>query len=682
MRQMMKDMRYRVLCAMMLATAVSFSSCEQEPIPTPDEPQIVAPYVEGEVIVKFTAEVADMIAQSEATRGAATRSGVVAVDEVLEAIEGYDLERVFPIDERTEERTREQGLHQWYVVRFGAACTAEQVAERLAGLGEVQAVDFNRSIKRAYRTKATPLSVSRLAAAESATRATAEAMNDPLLAAQWHLVNRGDQFCEGGLIKSVRDADVQCEGAWQRSTGNEQVIVAVLDEGVFVDHPDLKANIWVNEDEVWRSRDDNDGNGYAGDRHGYNFVKSSGVISWNDVNDSGHGSHVAGVISAVNNNGVGISSIAGGSGAGDGVKIMVCQIFSGYTGSNALAVVRAIKYAADNGAVVLQCSWGYVSGAANTYDWGEQGFASQEEWEAGAPLEKSALDYFTHNAGSPNGPIEGGIAIFAGGNESAPMAGYPGASDDYISVAATAADFTAATYTNYGKGTSVSAPGGDQDYYYDYVDEDHNFGEVGCVLSTLPYNVSESGYGYMEGTSMACPHVSGVAALAISYAAEHRRHLTEKELRELLISTSTPIDEFQTGSKTYSRYVADIGPLQPMQMNLSAYRGQMGAGQVNADALLAAIEGAGRELRFPNLYLDVEGSMAVVPSRYFAGGEELTYKVAIDDPTIAKVTAEGAKLIFKGISEGSTTARIAASNGTVHTFTITVRRGANSNGWL
>ena len=75
MRQMMKDMRYRVLCAMMLATAVSISSCEQEPIPTPDEPQIVAPYVEGEVIVKFTAEVADMIAQSEATRGAATRSG-------------------------------------------------------------------------------------------------------------------------------------------------------------------------------------------------------------------------------------------------------------------------------------------------------------------------------------------------------------------------------------------------------------------------------------------------------------------------------------------------------------------------------------------------------------------------------------------------------------------------------
>lgn len=263
-------MKHRLLYLAMMAAAVALSSCAEGeiPTPTPSEPQISAPYVEGEVIVKFTPQVADMIAQVEATRGAATRSGAVALDEVLEAIEGYELERVFPIDERTEERTREQGLHQWYVVRFGAGCTAEQVAERLQTLGEVQAVDFNRTIKRAYRSKATPLSTKRLLAAESATRATVEAMNDPLLAAQWHLINRGDQFCEGDQIKSVRDADVQCEGAWKRSTGNEQVIVAVLDEGVFVEHPDLKANIWVNEDEVWRSREDNDANGYEGDRYG------------------------------------------------------------------------------------------------------------------------------------------------------------------------------------------------------------------------------------------------------------------------------------------------------------------------------------------------------------------------------------------------------------------------------
>ena len=181
---------------------------------------------------------------------------------------------------------------------------------------------------------------------------------------------------------------------------------------------------------------------------------------------------------------------------------------------------------------------------------------------------------------------------------------------------------------------------------------------------------------------MACPHVSGVVALGISYAAQLRRHLTEKELRELLISTTTPIDEFQTGAKTYSRYVADIGPIQPMQINLNAYRGQMGAGQVNADALLAAIEGAGCELSFPNLYIDQNGTVAVVPSRYFVGGEVLTYNVTIDNVAVATVATEGSKLLFKGVGEGSTTARIVASNGKSFDFTITVRRGANSNGWL
>ena len=139
-------MKYRLLYLAMIAAAVALSSCAEGeiPTPTPSEPQISAPYVEGEVIVKFTPQVADMIAQVEATRGAATRSGAVALDEVLEAIEGYELERVFPIDERTEERTREQGLHQWYVVRFGAGCTAEQVAERLQTL-----VRYRRSISTA-----------------------------------------------------------------------------------------------------------------------------------------------------------------------------------------------------------------------------------------------------------------------------------------------------------------------------------------------------------------------------------------------------------------------------------------------------------------------------------------------------------------------------------------------------
>ena len=672
-------MKQRILYGLILLLGVAMMSCSKDDMHNTIEQE--QSYAKGELFVKFSPEVADMIAQAGTTRsGVITRSGVPTVDQVMEIIGAYDLERVFPVDEMREDVTRKSGLHQWYVVRFDGDMDADQVAQQFKSLGEVQKIDFNRTIKRAYTGKATPLSEDKLSRASA--RVTRATTNDPLLAMQWHLINNGDMFTSGEVVKSVKDADVQVEKAWEKTMGDESVIVAVLDEGIFVEHPDLKDNIWVNENEVYRSLDDNDGNGFKGDYYGYNFAKDSGIITWNDVYDSGHGSHVAGVIAAKNNNGLGIGSIAGGNADTPGVKVMVCQIFSGNVGASSIAVARAIKYAADNGAVVLQCSWGYVSGRANEYDWGAAGFASQEEWERGAPLEKDALDYFTHNAGSPSGVIEGGIAVFAGGNESAPMAGYPGASDDYISVSAPAADFTPAVYSNYGPGTSVSAPGGDQDYYFDYVDDDHNYGEVGCVLSTLPYHVSKSGYGYMEGTSMACPHVSGVVALGISYATKLRRHFKAEELQDLLISTATPIDAYMTGIKTYCRYVADMGPQQPMQFNMAPFKGQMGSGQVNAAVLLDAIAGAGTQMSFPNLYVATNSQVAVAPALYFKGGEELTYEVTIADSAVASCQKQDGKFVFKGLKNGSTKASVKASNGETHNFTITVREGATDNGWL
>ncbi len=667
---------YGLMAIFALATSCVQEAALQQPVTnTPTSEQN-----EGVLLVKFSAEVADLLEQSRAeTRSTLTRSGRPSLDEVLDLVGSYSLERVFPCDPRHEERTRQEELHQWYVVRFSEQFTPQEVADCLSPLGEVHAVDFNRTIKRAWNTEAKPLSMEAL---QRATTRAGETL-DPLRDQQWNLINRGDMFKEGVSVKSVKDADVQCEKAWERTMGDPSVIVAVLDEGIFVEHPDLKANIWVNEDEVAGLREDRDQNGYVGDVNGYNFVTNTGVITWNNVQDSGHGTHVAGVISAVNNNPEGIASIAGGDGTpGSGVKIMACQIFSGNVSTGLLEVVRAMKYAADNGAVILQCSWGYVSGAANAYDWGAPGFATKEQWMAGSPLEKLALDYFTHHAGSPNGPLEGGIAVYAAGNEYAPMAGYPGACEEYVSVAATAADFTPAVYTNYGPGTSISAPGGDQDYYYEYVDQEHNYGEIGCILSTLPYNVSKSGYGYMEGTSMACPHVSGVLALAVSYAAQQRLHFKAQELQALLYETATPIDAYCKGKKTYCRYVADVGPIQPMQMNLSDYAGEMGAGQVNATALLAAMEGAGLEMRFPNLYIREGETITTAPMRYFVGGEELTYTVKISDQTVATATPEGDKMLFAGVKQGVTTATITASNGVEHAFNITVRPSASGSGWL
>lgn len=684
----MKNIYRIIFMAAVLLAGLSACSVEEPVTGGVNEPEKVSPVgsdvVTGELLVRFDESVSRILDEAgliTKSAGAADRSGILSVDEILDLVEGYQIERVFPVDVRTEEKARQEGLHLWYVVRFSAEHSVEKVASDLAKLGEVSRVEFNRTLKRASQTKAVPLTE----ASFKAMRSSAKPLkyNDPHLGLQWHMVNNGDL----AETKFIAGADVNVEKAWDLCAGDPSIIVAVLDEGVDFSHPDLKANMWVNEGETWRSTEDNDGNGYVGDYYGYNFAAGNGIISTNGRYDTGHGTHVAGVIAAANDNGIGISSIAGGTPENPGVKIMSCQIFSGALAGTVLDEVRAIKYAADNGAVILQCSWGYISGAANPYDWTPQ-FSDDDQWKQSNVLEFMALDYFVHNAGSPDGVIDGGIVVFAAGNEYAPASSYPAAYPEFVSVAATAGDYTPAVYTNYGPGTTISAPGGDQDYYFEY-GEGPNTGAIGCVLSTLPFNVTGSagplaGYGYMEGTSMACPHVSGVVALGLSYAAQLRRHVKAEEVKELLYSTARPIEPFWNTEtpKQFYKFVTDLSQVHLSSMNLNNYKGKMGHGQVDAYAFLQAIAGAGSDMTFPNVYVAVGGSSTLVPSMYFKNGDALTYTVTIENGSIASCESVNGKLVFKGLANGQTAASVKASNGETASFVITVRNSAAGNGWL
>ena len=641
--------------------------------------------VAGKLLVYFSGEAAEKVEHSSLTRsgGPLTRSGIEEFDRVLENIGVRSLHRVFPVDKRNEERTRKAGLHRWYTVEFDETADLKEAALAMAAVAEVSKVEFNLRMERTSDLKTIPFAGTGNRLQQSSSEAV---FNDPYLDLQWNYMNTGNTEIYSG-IKAGADAD--CVPAWRLCTGDPRVVVAVVDDCVQWNHPDLEANMWINGDEIPGNGIDDDGNGLVDDIHGYNFVNDTS-LTLSDGFEGSHGTHVAGTVAAVNGNGTGVCGIAGGSGSGDGARIMSCQIFHNEDLGNGTAEVsaKAIKYAADNGASILQCSFGYTSGAANPYEYGI-GYRDADEWEVSSPLEKAAMDYFIHNAGSDNGPVKGGIPVFASGNEYAPMAGFPGAYEGCVSVAAVAGDFTPSTYTNYAEYTKISAPGGDQDYYYDYKEPDGDRGAVGCILSTVPEHVSASGYGYMEGTSMACPHVSGVVALGLSYAAQLHRHFSADEFIDLLLSEEsvTPLtNEILSGDKFYYKWQVDAEPLiRATRMTLSSYRNNMGSGVVNAAKFLNNIQNAGVEMMFPNIYINVGSSVTVNPRAYLDG---TSFQVTVNDPSVATVGAAGASegtatvstdgnLVFFGLKSGSTTAMIGSQ-----TFAITVRSGESGSDWL
>ena len=695
---MKKNFLYTALFALMLASCSEQEVIEQPSTPTGGtEVQLPADVTSGELLIKFDPAMTEILDQAltVATRsgGAMTRSGIPSTDEVLDILGAYHFERIFPVDTKNEERTRTSGLHLWYRVKFDENTDLKEAAGRLAKLGEVAKVQANSHIQRAYRVDGYRSYVSESALRQKAatrTVTTGSTFSDPGLAYQWHYNNSGNNpFDNQNALKngSRPGCDVGCMEAWKKCTGDPSIIVAVLDEGVMYTHPDLKGNMWINEKEELYADKDADGNGYKDDKYGYNFVSNSGIISWMDAVDTGHGTHVAGTIAAVNNNGEGVCGIAGGDGSkNSGVKIMSCQVFAGEAGVTLDAEARAIKYAADNGAVILQCSWGYNSSLANLIEGYTPGPGSEEEWEKLYPLEKDALDYFINNAGSPNGVIDGGLAIFASGNEYAGMAAFPAAYSKCISVSAVAADFTPASYSNYGKEVTISAPGGDTEYYNPVGQDDPEGWEEGIhsgsILSTWIQNGNAT-YGFMDGTSMACPHVSGVAALGLSYAVKQRRHFKASEFVELLKSSTKPLDSwYNTGEvKAYYRNHISSGA-SATRVELSKYVGKMGAGLLDAGMLLNNIEGNGSDMVVPNMYVAEGAASTLNLACYFVNGENLTYTCTSGDTTVASVSVNGTFMTVSGLKTGATRITVKVSNGSGQSITVTVRKKANDNGWM
>lgn len=489
----------------------------------------------------------------------------------LEQSQSVTLERVFPSTPGKEALERRFGLDRWYEARLSSGSDVHAEARRMSRIGRVELVQ--------YLTPAEKNGASAFVPAPPAVRAgSSSGFNDPYLPLQWHYRNYGNASISP---KVVAGADINVSEVWEQlCCGDPDIIVAVVDEGVKYTHPDLRENMWVNTGEIPGNGIDDDGNGYVDDVYGYNFV-TDGPVSWDVVDaagngDTGHGTHCAGVIAAVNNNGRGVSGVAGGSGRGDGCRIMSCQIFSGDRGGSVAAVARAIKYAADMGASVLSCSFGYSHAFSS-----DNGYVKSQ-----GSLEIDAVHYFEACRNNP--VLDGGIAVFAAGNEAHDYAHYPGAFHDIISVSAFGPDGLPTYYTNYGPGCNISAPGGEA---YHAVNRWESM-----VLSTVPSELPGSGtdgaygktgldYGYMQGTSMACPHVSGVVALGLSYAKKLGRTFGRDEFKQMILASVNDLDQ-RIGSVATKSYAYGRGDL-----SMAPYYHRMGTGAIDAWRLMMHIEG-------------------------------------------------------------------------------------------
>lgn len=459
------------------------------------------------IVVKFTDNFLLLLDKSKLISG---KTGIQEFDQLLDELNVNRIKEQFPNAKEKVYRGRTIKLANWYKFFFKNEVDVNSVIETLSnvnGIQEVQPIGIHSVIKTS---------------------------NDPKRPDQWHL----DQ---------ANDHDIDIEDAWDIETGNTDIIVAIFDTGVRYFHKDLggadasynnpelsDGNMWINSGDNNNNGIDDDGNGYVDDWIGWDFVENESVPSGEDGNTpdndprdyNGHGTHCAGIVGAINNNGYAVSSPAGGwnngtqTTSGNGVKIMACRI--GYTSGPAQLnlgfvgmeyAAEAFYYAANNGAKIVSCSWG----SSNTGGIDE------------------AIDYFL---------ASGGLIFKAAGNADNEESDYMLDRDDIIGVASTDQNDVKSSFSTYGTFVDISAPGTDiMSTYHKYDDPENDY-----VAS-------------VSGTSMATPLAAGVTSLIWSKYPTW----TAQQVKQRLFDTVDDIESIPGNS---------------------AYIGKLGVGRINAHQAL------------------------------------------------------------------------------------------------